>query len=365
MSYPPVEHILMLSLTGFVIFFIIGWLRERGERKEILETIEQIFDKFFGRGFTKRDLENSLDPEYRPYIDIALKKLEDAYIIYKKGNQYYLREGFLFMSEEKYREAERVLAGDKILYGSYQHLILARPWLLVIPLAPLIAAGIFIYLVTTNAFGLDALIRQRLDPTVSVDMFYILIVALAFVLFEALLRFIRTFGEQIYTVVVGEKGGIIFVEHVGGGFEGRIRRGQIRDVRVRISPFQRIYSFFSPVPIGNVIVKYVGQPEELTLKEEEEKREKEEEEKEKKRKKGRHEVKELKTTVTRPIKRRIVEGGRYHEVEFQFIPYPNLLAGIIRGVMLRNLSWRLRHAERLAMWRVGRFGGAAVMVGRR
>ena len=362
MPYPPIEHILLLSLAGFVTFFLLGWIRGKGERKEVLETIEQIFDKFFGRGFTKKDLETALDPEYKDYIDIALRKLEESHIIYKKGNRYYLREGFLFMSEEKYREAERVLAGDRILYGSYQHLILARPWLLLIPLAPLILAALFMYFIRVDAFGIDTLLRSKLDPTVSVDLFYILIVALAFVLFEALLRFIRTFGEQIYTVVVGEKGGIIFVEHIGGGFEGRIRRGQIRDVRVRITPFQRVYSFFSPVPIGNVIVKYVGQPEELTIKEEEEKLKK----MEKKEKKGKKEkVKELKTTVTRPIKRRIVEGGRYHEVEFQNIPYPNLLAGIIRGVMLRNLAWRIRHAERLAMWRVGRYGGAAVMVGRR
>ena len=360
MPVPPLEHLVGLALVGFIVFFIIGYRRNQAGRPEVIEIVRDAYSKFFGRPFTRKDLELAVEPELKDFIDEAIEFMERNDLVIKKGSRYEFKEGFLFMSEEKYEEAKRVLVGDRILYGSYQHLILTRPWLLLIPGSIIILAVVFVYLVYTNSFGLYDKFNSALGDVVSLDLFFIFIIAYAFVVAEALLRFIRTFGEQIYTVVVGEKGGIIFVEHVGGGFEGRISRGQIRDVRVKITPFQRLYSLFAPVPIGNVIVIYTGPKEELEIKEEEEK-EKKLEEKRKKRKKSEDDGK-VKTSFLRPIKK--YRKGGYNHIEFQNIPYPNLLAGIIRGVMLRSLGWRLKHAERIAMWRVARGGGAAVMIGR-
>jgi hypothetical protein len=241
---------------------------------------------------------------------------------------------------------------------------LARPWLILIPVSVLILTAIFFVMAYYDMFGIHSTISSHFGNILSIELFYLFVGAFAFVVFEAILRFIRTFGEQIYTVVVGEKGGIIFVEHLGGGFTGRISRGQIRDVRVEITPFQRLYSFFAPVPVGNVIVAYTGPKEELELREEEEERKKKLKEEKKIRKKAEKEEKiKAKTTFAKPVVKYRYRG--YNHVVFQYMPYPNLLAGIIRGVMLRSLGWRLRHAERIAMWRVARGGGAAVMIGRR
>ena len=362
MAVPPVEHIIGLSLAFFVIFFIIGYLRYSDVTPDIAEIIKEIYSKFTGRPFSKAELLKEFPSEQAPKVEKALKLMEKYDLVLKRRDgRYEFKEGFLFMSEEKYDEAKRVLVGDKILYGSYQHLILARPWLILIPVSVVILSAIFFVMAYFDIFGINTIITAHLVDNLSVDLFYLFVAAMTFVVFEAILRFIRTFGEQIYTVVVGEKGGIIFVEHLGGGFTGRISRGQIRDVRVEITPFQRFYSFFAPVPVGNVIVKYTGPKEELEIKEEEEEEEKEEEEK-KKRKRA-EKVLRSKTSFAKPVVKYRLKG--YNHVVFQYMPYPNLLAGIIKGVMLRSLGWRLKHAERIAMWRVARGGGAALMVGKR
>jgi len=359
MTVPTLGELAILSVIGFIMFFVVGYFRYGGVSKEVADIIREIVKHFSGRPFSVNEAARELDVD-KKILEKALKVMEEYDLVtQRRDKKYEFKEGFLFMSKEKYEEAKRVLVGDKILYGSYQHFVLARPWLLILPVSILILAGIFLYLAYTNAFGIDSYIRQKLSADVSVDLFYLFVAAYAVVVAEAVLRFIRTFGEQIYTVVVGEKGGIIFVEHIGGGFTGRISRGQIRDVRVKITPFQRFYSFFAPVPVGNVEIIYTGPKEELEIKEEM----MEEEKEEKKKTKGERKERKPKATFTKPVVP--VRKGRFNHLTFYYMPYPNLLAGIIRGVMLRNLGWRIRHAERIAMWRIARGGGAAVMIGRR
>jgi len=295
---------------GFGAFLALGWKLESGD--PVLEkVIDAIVSNFLDeRRFSISDMEQATGLN-RDTIRKALRRLERAGIITKRDSGWYrIKDPLVFLTERDYERAVRITKDDNILYGAYQNPYLPRLYLLLVYLivAIDITFVVLTYISYTMGWPSPALANWAIKILPKGDEhllvpFLLFLLGMGIIFVDFIDNVIKAWARERYSVVVGEKSGISFDKALADELSGRIRRGQIRDVDLDISLFQKIINYFRSVPLGDVKVVYrVGKEEEKV------------------------------------------------EV-FKNMPFPRELFYVIRSVQLGSLGWRKRHAKTLLYWR--------------
>ncbi|MHA1861768.1 MAG: hypothetical protein ACTSVM_05695 [Candidatus Ranarchaeia archaeon] len=288
----------IIAGVAFAIGFV-GYYLVASRRHPINEKIlDEIIEHFLTRSFTAGDLINvaGLAPQE---VKDALPNLVSRGILKKRNSRYQTIVPLFFLDDRQYQKAMRLTANDEILYGATQQPFLSHFHLLafygVIPLS--MTLGFL------GVMGLSPNISSFVSTYfgyLDIHVLFIFFVLLSIIVVDAVENVVKSWAQERFSVIVGAKSGIYYDEEYATELSGRIPRGKIGQVSIKISLLQKILNFFSDVPHGDIIVKV---------------------------------------------------RGKRKAIRFRNMPFPRELFFVLRRVQLKGLGWRKRHARTLMMWR--------------
>ncbi|GEM_PF-2428063 len=301
--------LIVAILAGFAAFFVMGW-RLKSRNPALERVVDTIVGHFLDeRRFSLRDLERETGLA-REDLRAALARLERAGLVSReRGDTYRLKDPLVFLTERDYDRAMRITKDDNILYGAYQNPYMPRLYLLCVYglfLADLVFV-LLAYLSHTVGWPTPTIsewvIRALPDGREDLFMpFLLFLLAMGLIFVDFMDNIIKAWARERFMVIVGALSGISYDISFADELSGRIRRGEIKDVDIDISMFQKIVNYFKSVPLGNVKVK-------------------------------------------------VKKGKEEEEIVFKNMPFPRELFYVIRSIQLGALQWRKRYAHTLMLWR--------------
>lgn len=291
----------VVTIIMFAIFAAIGY-RISDVKKDYKQVIDVIVEHFIDeRNFTAANLMKHLDMKKEKIRAILNKLVQDKILIKGSGGRYKLHDPLVFLTEKDYNRAIRLTRDDDILYGAYQNPYFLHIYLLGIYLL-FIADLLFVAITYFDLVpGIRASIVAFLpDGDTLLPVFLLFLVAVGIIIVDALDNLVRAWSRERYSVIIGKLSGISYDRSLADELSGRIPRGKISNVDIRLTPIQKLANYFADPPIGDLVIKVKG------------------------------------------LKKPII---------FKNMPYPREMFFVIRSIMLGSLGWRKRHARTLMLWR--------------
>ena len=279
---------------GIVLYYVFT-LRQKPINEEILNVI---IESFLTRSFRKGDLANLVNLADEELI-ISLNELANRGIIRKRKGRYQIMIPLFFLDDRQYQKAMRFTANDEILYGAPQQPFLSHFHLFafygLIPLTALISIFTLLGFIPDISNFISASFWF-----IDIRVFFIFLILMSLIVVDAVENIVKSWAQERFSVIVGSKSGLYYDKEYASELSGRIQRGHLGVISMKISMLQKLLNYFSEVPHGDIIVGIRG------------------------RKKG---------------------------ITFRNMPFPRELFYVLRRVQLKGLGWRKRHARTLMMWR--------------